>query len=101
MKEVRNSVDNITFGKIPASTLKRWCFILYKTMHMRLSDSVMKLTSLFGKSAKERKPKKEKAEKGGKKTTRGPGKKGGQDFDIGKAILHNISHGNEAEKKVK
>jgi hypothetical protein len=106
MKAVRASEEKITFGLIPVSTLKRWCFIMYTTMHMRLTDSVSKLTALFRKSSRERKPKKENAEKkNGGKRTRGPGKKGkhdagAQDFDIGRAMLENISSGTDAEKKV-
>jgi hypothetical protein len=106
MKAVRASEGKITFSFIPVSTLKRWCFIMYTTMHMRLTDSVSKLTALFRKSSREGKPKKEKAEKkDGKKRTRGPGKKGkhdarAQDFDIGTAMLKNITSGTDAERKV-
>ena len=104
MKEVRASVDNITFGRIPASTLKRWCFILHKCMHMRLTDSVSKLSSLFIKSAKETKSKKAKADKGGEKRKRGAGrgKKSGKNAttDIGSIMLHNLTSGTGREKKV-
>jgi hypothetical protein len=102
MREVRASGDKITFSRIPVSSLKRWCFILHKCMHMRLTDSVSKLSSLFVKSAKDPKTKKEKADKGGEKRKRGAGKKSGKDAttDIGSVMMRNLTSGSDREKKV-
>jgi hypothetical protein len=102
MKEVRSSGDNITFGRVPVPSLKRWCFILHKCMHMRLTDSVSKLSSLFIKSAKDPKSKKEKVGKGDGKRKRGAGKKSGKNatFDIGSVMMHNLTSGTDMEKKV-
>ncbi len=101
MKDVRASFDKITFGRIPVSSLKRWCFILHKCMHMRLTDSVSKLSSLFIKSAKDSKTKKAKADKGGEKRKRGAGKKSGKNAttDIGSVMLRDLTSGNDREKK--